>query len=668
MNEQKQAGSRIASLWTAAALTGACFAASCSGGGGGSTPGGPKPRPVGQSTVLGLPVQVVERWVAYLADESTTTNTGTMMLEDYNGDLDSFDLVAHLANMATQGNVNVGVSADDFQLVRTVANGVHLFTVTDEAKDGKQWNLVAGDDVVLLHYNVSLNIGPTFVATLDTAGSTKLVNIDDRVYFTDVPLAPLANGETTLNYVDTAFPTTPMRISDDDASMPHTVQLLGQDEGLIFLYEDENPLTMIDLNGDGDFVDTTVLSLLDGTAPGATSKSVGLAMRDAMVPFRALNRGASDWLVAFLVNEAEQGATNLNALAIPEFGVAWQPIQCDTLDDMDTLDDVLHYLEFALWLVDPDPMTGTPPVNTGLVGSDRVLAVESNMEEFVGTISAEADEGTCDLNLDTMFDDDILRWVKVDTVVRPFGDSTELLSVERTNGGAEGVSDFGGRFLCVVDEADDGRDHDGDGNLDRTLIAWLDPADGNAATWDFDHCKDANPACAGIDSVGTQWVAERMERDRFLLAFQESVLGSSINDPFFRSKGGDLDTLDSVPTFGFFGGAPLELEFPGPRVAVDDDNAGVGIVNGRAFYRVDEAADSTDWNGDKDMLDFVLFRTDVATVGNSFYIGTLNTLLGPALGGGSEIGVAFVSDESMDLRDLNNDGDTDDFVLQWLRL
>ena len=663
MNEQRLAGSRNATTWTLAALVGVGLVASC-GGGGGSTSSGPKTVAARQSTVLGQPVQVVERYIAYLADESTTTDVANApALSFFNSDLDNIDLVAHITDMATKATTNIGVATDDFALVRTVASGTHLFMVVDETKDEVDWDGMNGFDVVvLLHYNVSLKTGPTYVATLDTTGATKLVTVDDRVYFADVPAAPV-NGDTTISFVDTVAPTVPVRVLHPDTTRVHTAQLLGQDEGLIFLYQDE-VVEGVDLNGDVDTTDGFVLALLDGTAPGASMRTVGLAMRDAMIPFRALNRAANDWLVAFLVNENDQGAFNFNDPAIPEFAGGWQPLQCVGFEDADMLDDVLHYLEYAAWIADP---VTDPPINTGLVGSDRVLALDTGTGEYVATISAEADEGTCDLNGDTFVDDDILRWVKVDSVVRPYIKVEELVAIERTAGGVEGVSDFDGVLLCVVDEADDGRNHDDDLGLDRTLVAWLDPADGNAAFWEFDHCK-AVPQCPGIESVGTQWMGERMERDRFLVAFQESVFGVSINDPFFRSKGGDNDTLDSVPTFGLFGGSPTELNFPGPRIAVDDDNAGIVIVEGRAFYRVDEAADNTDWNKDNDKNDMVLFRTTVSTVSNSFFLGTLNTQLAPAIAGGSEIGVAFVSDESADLRDLNKDGDTNDFVLQWVRL
>ena len=669
MNQQHRIGARILTSSSLGLALGVTLLTGCSGGGGGGGGGGPKPHASAQSTATGSPVSVLERFIAYLADESTTTDPTTMMLQHYNLDADSLDLVPAVTNMATKKTTILPVAADDLTMVRTVANGTHLFFVTDEAKDSFDWNMdMDTTDIVLLHYDVDLGGPIDYVADLDTTGATKLVTLDDRVYFADVPPMALMNGETTICYVDTTAPTVPVRVLDTDMGMPHHPQLMGADEGLIFLYQDEN-VEGVNLNGgdlvDMDMTDGFVLALLDGTDPAGVIQSVGLAMRDAAAPFRANMTGPGDWVVAFLVDETAQGPTNFNDESLPAFGPAWRPLQCAGFEDMDTLDNVLHYIQFKDWWLDP---VTNPPVNTGLVGSDRVLAVQSSMMDFVGVVSAEADEGTCDLNGDGMLDDEVLRWVKVDTVVRPFGNENELVSLERTPGGTEGVTDLDYRFLCVVDEADDGRDHDGDMMMDRFLIAWLDPADGNAATWDFDHCKDAsNPVCNGvINSVGTLWMGERMERDFVLAGYQESVYGASINDPVFRSKGGDKDLLDSVPTFGRFAGSPLELDFPGPRVAVDDDNLGVVIVDGRAYYRVDEAADNTDWNGDKDKNDFVLFRTDAASVTNSFFVGTLNSLNAPAVVGGSEVGVAFVTDESEDGKDLNKDGDANDFVLQWL--
>ena len=53
----------------------------------------------------------------------------------------------------------------------------------------------------------------------------------------------LANGETNLSFVSTTAPTAPTRVLDSDNSMPHTLHLLGQDEGLIFAFQDETPLS-----------------------------------------------------------------------------------------------------------------------------------------------------------------------------------------------------------------------------------------------------------------------------------------------------------------------------------------------------------------------------------------------------------------------------------------
>jgi len=636
-------GARLAATVLAASTLGL---SACSGSGGGSS-GTAQPLSTSQSVVVSGPVEIVERYLAYLADEATTGPGGT----DWNGDGDVIDAIAVVANVASKEQRVLNVAATNLSMVRTGASGTHLFLSVDEALDGQDWDgdLVL-DDLVLLHTNVSLTTPLTFVSLL---GDDELSKVGDRVYFSDPGSALMAN-ETSLLYVNTAAPTAPVRVLNADLANTLAPEIMTSDEGLLFLSLDET-VEMRDLNGDLDMLDTDVLALLDGTDPAAAVVEVGLALQDDSTPVRALSTGAS-WLVAFLVDEASQGATNLNDPTL--FAASWKPPQCAGFEDADALDQVLHFLDYAAFVLDP---MMDPPVNTGLVGSDRVLALQNGSMSFVATISTEADEGTCDLNGDGDMLDDILRWAEAVTPVLPFASSMELLAQATVAGGDDGAAELGGRFVAVISELEDGRDHDGSPGTDDDLIAWLDPTEGNAAFWEFDH---SDPGMGSIAAVGTGWLAEQ--------AGNPGRLGVAFPEAFFGDINGDGDALDSVPTFVRFNGAGTELDFPGPAVAVAATNAGIEIVGNLGFYRVDENADDRDWNNDGDKNDFALFRTTVSTLQNSYFVGTLNNLVAPAVThpdpSSNLISVTFVADESAAQRDFNGDGDTNDMVLRWLRI
>jgi hypothetical protein len=285
--------------------------------------------------------------------------------------------------------------------------------------------------------------------------------------------------------------------------------------------------------------------------------------------------------------------------------------------------------------------------------------VRSNQKDYVATISLESDEGTCSLNGDTDQSDRVLRWVEVTPpTVLPFTNVAHLVALDDNPGGTRGVGVLGSRFVAVVDEAQDDRDHDGNAAVDFDLTAWIDAAQGNAAQWTYDH----NGAGTQGGFVGSSWSAETGDHTRWLVGFQESVFDQSVN------TGGDTDKLDSAPTIARFdSGNANDLDFPGAAIAVDADNAGITIANGIAFFRVDEASDNRDWNGGG-KTHFVLFRTTAGTLQQTTYIATLNSLARPAVDSGGTVGAAFLSDESADNKDLNKDGDKNDFVVRWFRI
>lgn len=591
------------------------------------------------------PIKIHERFMVYLASEASTGPAGT----NINTDADLLDDCAVVVNMATKSETRLPIDTLDFEIVQGPATGSALvYLVVSEAQDGVDWNVDADmTDTVLLCWN-STNASTTFVDVIEDEGKVALLQAGDRLYYSVSDSTVLANGETTLRYVNAAAPTTPVTVLAVDTLNTHKPRLIGVDEGLIFLFQDE-VVEGRDCNTDADATDGFVLALLDGTDPAAMFRSVELAVEDDSTPLRAKNTAAHDWLVAFLVSEAAQSnaATGLNDPT--NFPSAWIPLNCPGYTDTDTTDNVLHFLEFANWNADGVVV----PTNTGLVGHDRVIAVTG----AVATIALESEDGACDLNADGDTTDNIVRWVKTTTPTLPFVSSTELVALEDSvPGGLHGLTDLSNKLIAVVSESDDDRDHDGDALLTHDLVAWLDPV-AVAPTWVFDHGTST-----GIQAAGASWIGERTERDRTLVAFQESVFGGSIN------SGGDADLLDSSPTFARFDPANAsDFDFAGPAVACNKANPGMAIANGVAFYRVDEADDNRDWNGDGFKNDQVLFRTSLS---NNFskYVGVLNTLAGPAIVNIGTIGAAYLADEVMANVDFNGDGQIAGFTVRWMRV
>jgi hypothetical protein len=618
-----------------------------------------------QSAMAGVsPVRVNERFMVYLASEALT---GAAPGTNINTDGDFNDDCAVVVNMVAKTETSLPIATQSFEIVPGATAGTaNIYLVVDEAADSVDWSGSNGTgDVVLLCWS-STTSTTTFVDVIEDSANVQIVPAGNRLYYALDDSTALANGETTLRYVDAAAPTVGTAVAAVDTGNTHKPRLLAADENLLFLYQDE-AVEGRDVNNDTDTNDGFVLALLEARDPAALMRSVGLAIADDSAPLRARTTGTNDWLVAFLVNEAAQSdfATGLNDPAALGFPGAWKPTQCPGYTDTDTTDDVLHFLKFDAWDTDP---VANPPVNTGLAGHDRVVALSRfsapNDALAVATIARELNDGGCDLNGDGDLTDDIVRWVEVGTPLLPTTDVNEMVAIDTAvPGGTRGLTDLRSRLISVVDEADDNRDHDGDGNKTHQLVAWLDPAISTGSfpqdKWTFDH----NASAANVQAAGAAWLAERAQRDRALVSFQESVFGQSIN------VGGDNDTLDSSPTFPLFDpGNATDFDFPGPAVAVLAINPGIAIANNVAFYRVDELADNRDWNGDNVKNDEVLFRTSLS---NNFskLVGVLNNLVGSSIAPGtSTIGAAFVVDETMANFDFNGDGQIQGFAVRWMRI
>lgn len=613
------------------------------------------------SVASSTPVALAGKNLAFLADEATTGAGGT----DMNGDGDVIDSIAFVVNMSTRDETNLAVAAQALAWI-----GDELYLQVDEALDGQNWETAdTGDKIVLLHWSAAA-AALTFVDRLAAAGTVKMIAVGTNLFYSSAR-APLLAMESNLQVIQASDPLVPIEIMTEDTVGPLSPRLLGEDESLIFLALDET-VEGRDLNADTDMVDTSVLALLNGTATTHSIRSTELALPAAGSPRRAKRTSSSsnDWEVGFLVSETEQGMTNLNAPAL--FSASWKPTQCGVpQEDIDTTDDVLHYLKFAAW--DQDP-TQDPPVNTGLVGC-RQIAIANG---YVATITPEVDtpetgaEGTCDLNGDGDTMDYVVRWVEMETPVLPLTPAANIHALADVPGGDHGLAELENRFVIVVSELEDDLDINGDAMKTFDLAGWLSPSGsaGSSTPWDFTQGSSSSTF------VGASWMEETPNRQRLDVALEEKVEGININSHVPPVAGEDTDTLDSVPTFADFTGSPTYLAFPGVAIAVQPDNAGIVVASNYGFYRVDEADDSRNWNapGDTDETDFILFRTSLQQ-GISGAMGVLNAIPGrPSIDvnpdESSPFGAAFLADEQMQGpsgTDLNGDGDAADVVLSYFK-
>jgi len=589
------------------------------------------------------PIAISAHNLAFLASEATTGATGT----DFNGDGDFIDSIAVAVAMGSHVEHRLDVAALDMAWI-----GNELYLAVDEALDANDWNNdLAQDDVVLLHWSASAN-ALAYVDDLASASLPQFVAVGTNLFYTAAVTTAGANL-SNLRVISSNVPLSSTGITTQDGTAELTVELLALDDGMLFLGLNEVDNGR-DLNTDGDATDTHVLALLDATFTTGVIRNTNLALGSANGPFRAKKLSSHDWSIGFLVSEAAQDATNLNNPAL--FAAAWQATQCAGFEDADASDNVLHFIMFAGW--NANPVTA-PPRNTGLAGR-LTLGKIAIAGGFIATICAESDEGTCDLLTDLDTTDNVVRWTQIvasPQAILPLNDSDDLHALFDCPGGTHGLSELSERFVIEVNEAADSLDLDGDSFTSKNLLGWLAPSTTPHA-WDF------TPTTAA-PYAGATWMREKRDRTRLNVAFKESVNGVNINVHNPAVAGEDLDTADSVPTFAFFSGSTLS--YPGVAIAVQPANTGSVIGRDIVFYRVDEAADSRDWNGDGDETDMILFRTSLSA-GTSVAMAVLNTL--PRLAVdldevGNPTGAALLADEAIAGVDFNGDGTMTGYVVRY---
>jgi hypothetical protein len=228
---------------------------------------------------------------------------------------------------------------------------------------------------------------------------------------------------------------------------------------------------------------------------------------------------------------------------------------------------------------------------------------------------------------------------------------------------------MGDRFVIVVNEVTDGENHDGldefgnayDWDLDgyplddRDLVAWIAPNTGGA--WTFHH--DSTETYGWVTPT---WIGELEGTDRVGIGFSEQ----SNDEPYDLNNDGDR--IDSVPTFAYYDPATGFMEFPGYAIGADKDEMGIVVFDDWAFYRVSEAENGGDLNGDGDGAGYLLLASQLTT-GQTVNVSQHNFLSGDALEGDPVDGscAAFLVSEGGVVGDLNGDTSTSGFAVRYIR-
>jgi len=378
-----------------------------------------------------------------------------------------------------------------------------------------------------------------------------------------------------------------------------------------------------DLNGDGDMADLVLHTFVIG---GGSPINHGLAV-DSVNFFIDGNN------VVFAVDEASQTA--------------------DLNSDGDMVDFVLFTFVFG----------GGSPINHGLAIDPFSLFIDGNNVVFEVD---EAEQGATDFNSDGDMADFVVH-----TLV--FGDSP-------INHGLAGTGDTfvsGNNVAFTVDELEQGlTDFNGDGDMADTVLFTLvfggSPINRGLAVPPFNLGVDGNNVVFVVDEAEQGLTDLNGDGDMADLVIHTFVFGGSItnlglaatgdffvlgNNVVFRvdeaSENADFnsdgDMADFVIHTFVFGGSitNLGLAVPFFDFFIDGNNV---------VFEVDEASQTADLNSDGDMADFVI---------HTFVFGGSTTNLGlgssvPAISGNN---VAFAVNEASENADFNGDGDQADFVI-----
>jgi hypothetical protein len=589
------------------------------------------------------PLITEDGWSIVLANEALTGAAGT----DLNDDGDTLDQVAIGIDLRSGAEYNTGVAAS-----QAAVEGTRVFLTVDETGNNS-WDGDLDDDEVLVTWTPAT--GVEFVAEVDDV-LDPIVGRGSRVWFTGngTPAA----GETDLFFVDVGAPTTPfgvVPVTDPGGVSGLELRLIDSETELLVYTADETPVG-VDLNGDADTGDDAVLFLVEARGDVPSARNVGLALPASSADMVVTEFIENDvYLVGFLVDETDQGATNLNGGADPA-------VHC-TSGDTDTTDAVLHFLRWELGdlAVDTDP-----PVNARIAArlapSARLLA----NEDFVAALVNEADQGDlgCDMNQDGDQTDVILRWAPTTAPTTSPEGLVDLMHAVNTAvpGGAQGAVELAGQFMVA--------DLDTLGGLGspENFLFWADPASSVNFTSDFfDPPTSGAPSPPAI-TIGIDWMSSDQSLSRVPVGLLEEAAQVNLNNGCLgiSKDGGAPDQVDTIAAWVRYDADDGQMRRAGAGWAVPQQNSGLVIAAARAFFRASEADDGFDWNNDGDTNDFVLFRTPV-TVCSTTNMGVTTDSTDRAIFDDGLFGAVFFVDETAAGADVNGDGVTGDFALRFFR-
>jgi hypothetical protein len=344
-----------------------------------------------------------------------------------------------------------------------------------------------------------------------------------------------------------------------------------------FAFTTDEPSAGVDLNGDGDAVDTRIFELYDLVLGGI--ESVPLAI--VGTPFAV---GTDVWFVSVL--EAEQG-TDLDGdgLLIDAFYHRVEP-HIGALENLglpgdDSLLCALDGDQVAFAVLESDgidrnvdgDLNDTLPVLYDAAGGptfEAGLPMDRSVRlEFVGSALAFSvceDDHELDLNLDGDLGDDVLH-----VMDRTTGDVTNL--------GIPQFASFDGARVFLRSESQEGLDLNADGDMDDGILFHL----------------DAETLEVRNTGLVAGFVPFTEDPRTLVLTFDEAVLGAD--------QTGDGDVSDAV--YGIY---DLETETSvGLGLAIVFEPLARLNADGRGLLAVHESGQGEDLNGDGDLDDRVPF-------------------------------------------------------------
>jgi hypothetical protein len=560
--------------------------------------------------------------------------------EDLNGDGDRSDTVLHVYDTERRLLRNVGLGVD--RVEGLLCDGRRFAFGASERQQGADLN---GDgdtaDAVLHVFDVvtqrvvNTRLGAQFVASNGTRLAGRFVA---TVVGEDAQGQRDLNGDGdsvdgvvhVVDAVDGRSRNLRIATGDVESAMA-TVFQAGA--GVLFFSSDERAQGA-DLNGDGDRTDV-VVQLLD--LASARRRNLGLDISGDWLPrFDPAQR-----LAAFSVSEAGQGGTDLDG-------------------DGDTDDVVLHLLD-----------TGSGEVRNTRVGG-RVLQVLEQRGIGVSTDEASVQR---DLNGDGDAFDAVVRLLDGRSL-RLVNTRTAIETLAGSPFGFPFTTAEGSLLSFRSPESDQGRDLNGDGDLEDVVLQVADVARGVTRS-------------SGVESflTGTATLANGLlQKDgRYAIPVAEAGQGG-------RDLNGDGDADDFVlHIFDASTGRTRNVNLAVPLtfffflIPV--------IVRGDGFIALPVFETTTDLNGDGDLADPILHLVDLPTgkvsrvaaalgdpVSSFLFAGVpesvqqfqnpVAALLNPA-SPAQGIGDVFsfgVSEGAQGETDLNGDGDSFDIVVHAARI